>query len=91
MNRYEVIIGDDNVEIGAESAEDAAAQARALLASYAEQRFAALGRAGQFINVPEFTISAGIDTLGADGYADYDTDEISVEITVAVPADIYRA
>lgn len=91
MSKYAAVIGDRNVEISADGADDAASQARALLAEYVGGRFAAIRKQGRLMDEAEVTVSASIETLLPDGDVDYDADEIDVEVTVPVPADIFRA
>jgi len=89
--KYEALIGDNHVEIAADTADNAMQQAREQLARYAEARFANERRRGRYFDAAEIELSADLSPLTADGDIDYSAEMLTVEITVAVPADVYRA
>jgi hypothetical protein len=89
--KYEALIGDNHMEISADSDADAVQQAREQLAKYAEARFADARKRGRYIDVAEIELTADLSPLTAEGDIDYDGAELTAEITVAVPADVYRA
>lgn len=86
---YEEDSGEER-EITSDSIEDALSQARVILAEGVERQFAAIRKQGRYMDVTEATVTADVTQELPDTTLDVDSRQ-SIEVTLPVPADIYRA